>query len=390
MAEAVTLAHVARPWTLAKSLDQKRYQVIFAAHPRFDALLGDAGFQRESLETIDSAQFMRALAKGSPVYSAKTLAAYVEQDLALIDRVKPDIIVGDFRLSLSVSARLVGIPYVAISNIYWSGFAKQEYIVPELPLTKILGVRLAQAMFNRVRPLAFGLHTIPLNSVRKKHGLPSLGWRLQDVYTDADHVVYADLPDLARYEDLPSTHRFIGPIIWSPETALPAWWADLPPDRPLIYATMGSSGNQNLLPGVIESLRKSGLPSMVAGAGAALQEQRQDRMFFADYLPGAQAAERASVVICNGGSPTTYQALAAGVPVIGIARNLDQFLNMRLLEKAGVGILLRSDRFKPAMLSQSLDEILSCAAYREKALQVKQRIAQLTPRVEFPALLARI
>jgi UDP:flavonoid glycosyltransferase YjiC (YdhE family) len=95
-------------------------------------------------------------------------------------------------------------------------------------------------------------------------------------------------------------------------------------------------------------------------------------------------------VICNGGSPTTYQALAAGVPVIGIARNLDQFLNMRLLEKAGVGILLRSDRFKPAMLSQSLDEILSCAAYREKALQVKQRIAQLTPRVEFPALLARI
>lgn len=40
--------------------------------------------------------------------------------------------------------------------------------------------------------------------------------------------------------------------------------------------------------------------------------------FVADYLPGEAAAARSAVVLCNGGSPTTQQALAAGVPVIGL------------------------------------------------------------------------
>src|SRR6185437_13111769 len=49
-------------------------------------------------------------------------------------------------------------------------------------------------------------------------------------------------------------------------------------------------------------------------------------------------------VICNGGSPTCYQALSAGVPVIGIASNLDQFLNMLAIERLGAGVMLRADR----------------------------------------------
>ena len=64
----------------------------------------------------------------------------------------------------------------------------------------------------------------------------------------------------------------------------------------------------------------------------------------ADYLPGDACAKLASVVICNGGSPATYQALAAGKPVIGLAGNTDQFLNMGAVAAAGFGILLRAHR----------------------------------------------
>jgi UDP:flavonoid glycosyltransferase YjiC (YdhE family) len=42
-------------------------------------------------------------------------------------------------------------------------------------------------------------------------------------------------------------------------------------------------------------------------------------------------------VVCNGGSPTSHQALLAGVPVLGIPDNLDQVLNMSYLKDAGVG-----------------------------------------------------
>lgn len=61
-----------------------------------------------------------------------------------------------------------------------------------------------------------------------------------------------------------------------------------------------------------------------------------DSVFCSAYLPGNQAAARADLVVCNGGSPTTFQALSEGVPVLGIPGNLDQFLNMHYLERYGV------------------------------------------------------
>lgn len=39
-----------------------------------------------------------------------------------------------------------------------------------------------------------------------------------------------------------------------------------------------------------------------------------------------------------GGSPSSYQSLAEGVPVLGICSNLDQFLAMGRVEKAEAGL----------------------------------------------------
>lgn len=42
--EAATLAHVVRPFVLARSLDPSRYEVHFACDPRFNKLLGPLPF----------------------------------------------------------------------------------------------------------------------------------------------------------------------------------------------------------------------------------------------------------------------------------------------------------------------------------------------------------
>src|SRR5437588_11789567 len=103
-AEAVTLAHVARPFVLATSLDPDTYEVYWAAHPRFNDLFGSMSFAgRRTIESIPCEQFLGALAKGAPVYDTATLRSYVGEDLAVIREFTPDLIVGDFRLSLSVS-----------------------------------------------------------------------------------------------------------------------------------------------------------------------------------------------------------------------------------------------------------------------------------------------
>jgi UDP:flavonoid glycosyltransferase YjiC (YdhE family) len=81
------------------------------------------------------------------------------------------------------------------------------------------------------------------------------------------------------------------------------------------------------------------------------------------YLPGEEAARRARLVICNGGSPTSQQALAAGVPVIGIASNLDQFLNMGTLVRAGAGEIVRADRFSGDRLATLVTKVLAETGY---------------------------
>jgi len=373
VAEAVTLAHVARPATLAAALDRARWDVHFAHHPRYRHLLGATAFEEHPLHSIEPADFVAALASGRPLYDTATLQRYVEEEAALLRELRPDVVVGDFRLSLPVSAQLAGIPCITLANACWSPYTRQHYPVPDLPLTRALGVRAGQLLFAAARPLAFALHSLPMRALRRRHGLPGLGLSLQRVYTHGDYTLYADIPGLYEMTELPPNHRVIGTVPWSPAAPLPAWWDTLPGDRPLLYVTPGSSGHAELLPAVLAALADLPVRAMVATAGAPLASV-PDNVHVADYLPGDAAAQRADLVVCNGGSPTTQQALACGRPMLGIATNLDQYLNMQTLENAGAGICLRSDRLGAGAIVRAIRQLLEGGEFARRARELAGEI----------------
>ncbi|PLY48288.1 glycosyl transferase family 1 [Janthinobacterium sp. ROICE36] len=381
MAEAVTLAHVGRPLSLAQGLDEEEYEVHFACADGYDFCFKQAPFRRWRIDSISSLQFLHALAHGKPVYTESTLHAYVEDDLRLLNAVQPDLVIGDFRLSLSVSARLQHIPYITISNAYWSPYVRQHYTVPSLPLTGMLPIWLAHPLFRLIRPLAFASHAVPLNRVRRRHGLPSLGSDLRRIYTDADRTLYADIPQLFPPQAMPPTHDYLGAIIWAPPLDLPDWWQrpELSTGRPIIYVTLGSSGQGQLLPRVLRALAPLPVIVLAATAGTIRIDTVPPNAFVAPFLPGDAAARRASLVICNGGSPTSQQALTAGVPVIGIASNLDQFLNMHAIVGAGAGLLLRADRFRETALRHAATRLLDDSRARLAARQLAAAFQAYVP-----------
>lgn len=378
-AEAVTLAHVARPMVLAQALSSAGYEIHFACDPRYQSLFGDWHASWHPIDTIPGSQFLNALAKGSPLYSAKQLQSYVEEDLRVIKAVAPALIVGDFRLSLSISARLAKVPYMAISNAYWSPYARQTYPLPELPMNRLVGVKAASLLFSMVRPVAFALHTMPLNKVRKRYGLASLGWDLRRIYTDGDHVLYADIPELIPTFSLPANHHQIGAINWSPSVPLPAWWEELPDDRPVIYVTLGSSGQADRLPEVLQALSSLPVSVIAATAGRVAMAECPDNAWVADYLPGEAAAARAQLVICNGGSPTTMQALTVGVPVLGIPSNLDQYLNMSYLQQAGVGVVIRAGQASAPVVKRAVESMLEQDSWRAQAVKLARQFSLYQP-----------
>ena len=350
------------------------FEPIVAAGTEYWALAAGERIEFRHLRTIPSAQFRDALAKGRPVYSFQTLRGYVEEDRRHLREAQPDVVVGDFRLSLSVSARLAGIPYIALSNAYWSPYAKLRMPLPEHPVVSLVGLPLSSALFGIARPAIFAYHSLPMNRLRLRYGLAPLGLDLRRVYTDADYTLYADLPGLVPVRRLPATHGFLGPINWSPRIATPSWWKSVPAGRPLVYVTLGSSGQSALLPIVVQALGSLAVTVILATAGRGSLSEYPGNVLVSEYLPGEEAARLASLVICNGGSPTTYQALSEGKPVIGIASNMDQYLNMSVVQRVGAGRLIRSGLLSSALLRQTVETALCDSAMKEAAQRVKGMI----------------
>ena len=389
-AEAVTLAHVTRPLVLAQSLDPSRYEVHFACAEEFDFVFPkDPTFTRWTINSISSKDFIKSLASGARLYNKATLSNYINEDIALINKIKPDVIVGDFRLSLSVSASLCKIPYVALTNAHWSPYSQENYPLPDHPLSKLLGYTLVNYLFQLVRPAIFKYHALPLNQLRLKFRLKPLG-DLRQVYTHGDYTLYFDVPELIPTNHLPENHRYIGPLIWSPETPLPAWFVDLNKIKPNIYVTLGSSGAAEKLPDVVSILSELDVNIIIATAGRSYIPTSKN-IYVENYLPGSKVIEMCDLVICNGGSATAYQALSQGVPVLGIASNMDQHLTMSYIEKSGAGILLRPEQTSDSITIKNLvSNLISSNEYRKKAGIMSSFLKKLDCRKEFSLFLDTI
>ena len=378
VAEAVTLAHVARPTILARALDRERFEIHFACAPGSEFVYRDAGFITHTIHSIPAAQFRDALAKGDPLYDYATLDRYRKEDLELLDRVKPDFVVGDFRLSLAVSAAQAKVPYANITNAHWSPYAPPFYPLPEHPMIKVFGVAVSEVLFKLARPAVFAFHARALNRLRRDHGLSPLG-SLRAVYTEADHTLYGDVPGLIPTTDLPPNHHYIGPLNWSPDIPRPDWWDRLPKDSPKVYVTFGSSGQVELLPGLVAALADLAPVILVATAGRCDATQFGDGVWAADYLPGSEAIRRCDLVVCNGGSAQVYQSLAEGVPVLGIASNMDQYSTMGYVERQGSGILMRAGRCNAAAVASEARRLLAEPGFKAAARAMATEFASYDP-----------
>ena len=376
VSEAVTLAQVVRLVTLARTLDPARYDVHFAA-ARFDELVfGGTRFARHDIFSLSPEVVEARVAGGRRIYGKRTLARYVEEERALLTKVRPSLVIGDLRLSLAVSAPLSVVPYACLINAYWSPRAARDgWPMPDHPIVRWLGVERARVHFPKTLPFVFRHFAAPVNRLRAEYGLPELG-SLPEVLTHGDHVLFPDAPGLTGVRALAAHERYLGPVLWSPEVPLPPWWGALEPGRPTVYVTLGSSGRAEALPIAVDAAAALGCQVLVATAGRARLATVPPHVHVADYLPGHLAARRADLVISNGGSTTSYQALAEGRPVLGIPSNLDQYLAMGAIEGAGAGLHLRAGSLTREEVRGALERLLGDATFRVAASRVRDELGR--------------
>ena len=364
--EGSTLAHAARPLALAAALPKHRYEVFLAAPERYRQWVPPR-VQWLPLQAQTPAEFTERLERGLPVFSRTRLEAYFEEDLALFEATQPQAVVGDLRLSLAASARKAGVPYISISNAYWS---PDRPLRPIRPVLKRFGrwpAPLKELAFRALIPAVLRWQATPVDRLLEAHGLAPLGRDLRRAFTEADVTLYADLPAL--FPELAETprRRFLGPVPWEPPMDPPPWWDRLPEDKPLAYVTLGSSGDAGLLAAMTGWLTEMGYAVLLATAGRAELHGDDETVFVADYVPGLAACERADLVVCNGGSPTSTQALLKARPVLGIASNMDQLLNIRAVQARGAGLGLRADRLNRRRFEAAVNHLSGFRAMKAAA-----------------------
>ena len=149
-------------------------------------------------------------------------------------------------------------------------------------------------------------------------------------------------------ESLPSNHYFLGSIQWSPQLDIDSEILDQL-EEPYIYATLGSSGRNEIFDTMVDGLSQIGCKVFLSTADNYLSKVNRN-IISRIYLPGALMAKNALMIVSNGGSTTGYQSLFEGKPVLGIATNLDQYLCMQNLTRLGVGRLIRARSLKSSIL----------------------------------------
>jgi UDP:flavonoid glycosyltransferase YjiC (YdhE family) len=361
LAEGATMTHFVRPVALADSLPSNgaAYDLHLYAPRRFGHYLAGKPYSTGELQTMPGETFLANLARGKPLFPSDVLRRYVQEDRDLIRNLRPDLVIGDMRPTLSISARLEKVPCAVIINAYWSPYAKHRSILPELPLTRVIPPRLLGPLYRATEPIAFAVHVAQMNRIRKEFGVPPLPLDLRRMYTDGDYVLYADVPEFVATEGAPGNHHYVGVCQWAPPIPKPDWWERMCEDpKPKVFVSLGSSGPVRVLPQLLAALARLPVSVVLSTSGREVPPGGSPA-YSADLLPFVETAAASTLVVSHGGSGGLYPAMAAGTPVLAIPSNADQHLSTAVLEESGAGVGVRVEEASSKRLHTTLEKLMS-------------------------------
>ncbi|MES9991795.1 MAG: nucleotide disphospho-sugar-binding domain-containing protein [Candidatus Thiodiazotropha sp.] len=386
--EDLTLSHVVRPLVLADAI-RDQYEIIFVTGSRYLDLVTSYGFTPHQTWTLSNELFMERLGKGKDGWDSDELSRQVKDELDLIKAYSPDLVVGDLRWSLGTSTELTNTPYMSIVNAYWGPYCTLPVPTPEFPFVKVIGVTLSSKLLPLMAPSIFKKFAKPYNAVRREYGLNEYG-EYREIPTEADWVVYPDLPALAPTQNLPDHHHYLGPVEWSPSSDYPDWWDKLPDDKPIIYLAMGSTGRVGVVDTLVETLSEMPLTVMLSTSNRLDQTHYPANFYIAEFLPGIEACRRSNLVICNGGAGTIYQAIAEKTPILGIPTNADQYYVSEALARQGSALYIRSTHVTKNAIQRNVNRLLTDETFIQQIDTLQREQLQYDPKRIFGDLINNI
>ena len=270
-------------------------------------------------------------------FTAKMLAQRVTSERVLLRSLRPDAVVIGVTPSQFISARAECVPLVFVRPFAYS-LAHLEAarttgatgFLPRTCLEECLADNMAahalHALGTRV-PLPRSFHSVArANGVSLPQGMLAGLTADLNLITTAPHL----LPGWLR---MPQGHRVVGPVYARLPGELPEFLTDLAAGpQPLVYFTMGSSGNRDLVLAVLAGLGRADC-QVLAPVRTHLREEDLETLprnvHVTDWLPAHELGGAVDLAITHGGEGTVQTSCVQGWPFIGIPLQLEQRFNVQ-------------------------------------------------------------
>jgi UDP:flavonoid glycosyltransferase YjiC (YdhE family) len=317
--------------------------------------------------------------------SEKQITRILDQYIKIVEKFKPDVLIGDTNLLVWILSQKVKIPVVQIVRfafhpktarlIWWKDYP-EKMIPPD-----------TCALFN---PLLLKMRLKPIK-------------KAEDLLQGNFYIV----PSISEIEPIPENINtvHVGELtVPIKDSVLPFRFRGTDNSLPLVYITIGggagSVGCKLFFSTIIDAFKDKKIQVIVsAGNKFNLSElpQPPENIKLFNWVPGKLMISRADLIVFHGGYGTLMEAVSCGKPSIIIPFHTEQEGNGRRLEKLGCSILMKMSNssyrqienkwkfgsytyliqdsydIRPEMLYEKCYEILNNKKYvnAAKALQTK-------------------
>lgn len=295
-----------------------------------------------------------------------TLAGLVGGWQGLMSLTRPDVVITDYAPTAAIAARTHRLPVASVGI----GFCMPPDVSPLPPFRTWEPIQPDRV--DHYDKLVLGT----VNSVLREQGAAPVG-KLADIFL-GDAALLCTWPELDHYERGPlgPGQRYLGPT-FLPSAGEPPVWPE--GAGPCVFAYVRSTHPDHVA--LLQALARTACRTLCylpeVAAGKAPPVTAPNIRYARGPVNLGQTLRQAQLAICHAGEATLAQAILAGVPVLMLPTQAEQFLLALRVEASGAGVNVAT-RPRPTPFQPLLNQMLFEPAHREAARALAARYKDFT------------